>query len=127
MVGGIKASSHGMKSMSADMFLDLPTMSAPSGEEGRMGASAQVERAGLCLRRLSGPQPGVQLCAPKFLGRTGAKIHGDRRVRCAVGPSAVGTLQEGRGNFSELKLLDVSVRQPSAPDQIVSFFTYCVV
>ena len=60
MVGGIKASSHGMKSMSADMFLDLPTMSTPSGEEGRMGASAQVERAGLCLRRLSGPQLGVR-------------------------------------------------------------------
>ena len=42
-------SSPGMKSMSADMFLDLPTMSAPSGEERRTGASAQVERAGLCL------------------------------------------------------------------------------
>ena len=46
MVGGIKASSPGMKSMSADMFLDLPTMSAPSGEERRTDASAQVERAG---------------------------------------------------------------------------------
>jgi len=33
MVGGIKTSSPGMMSMSADMFLDLPTMSAPSGEE----------------------------------------------------------------------------------------------
>ena len=33
MVGGIKASSPGMMSMSADMFLDLPTMLAPSGEE----------------------------------------------------------------------------------------------
>ena len=33
MVGVIKASSPGMKSMSADMFLDLLTMSAPSGEE----------------------------------------------------------------------------------------------
>ena len=44
----IKASSPGRKSMSADMFLDLPTMSAPSGEEHReAGASAQVERAGL--------------------------------------------------------------------------------
>ena len=36
MVGGIKASSPGMKSMSADMFLDLPTMSAPSGEERKL-------------------------------------------------------------------------------------------
>ena len=53
MVGGIKASSPGMKSMSADMFLDLPTMSAPSGEERTPDASAQVERAGLCLRRFS--------------------------------------------------------------------------
>ena len=37
MVGGIKASSPGVKSMSADMFLDLPTMSAPSGEERKLG------------------------------------------------------------------------------------------
>ena len=51
MVGGIKASSPGMMSMSADMFLDLPTMSAPSGEERKLGASAQVERAGRCCRR----------------------------------------------------------------------------
>ena len=60
MVGGIKASSTGMKSMSADMFLDLLTMSAPSGEERTPDASAQVERAGLCLRRFSGAQPGVR-------------------------------------------------------------------
>ena len=53
MVGGIKASSPGMMSMSADMFLDLPTMSAPSGEERKLRASAQVERAGLCLRRFT--------------------------------------------------------------------------
>ena len=33
MVGGIKPSSPGMKSVSAGMFLDLPTMLAPSGEE----------------------------------------------------------------------------------------------
>jgi hypothetical protein len=46
MVGGIKASSPGMKSTSADLFLDLPTMSAPTGEERRTGAAAQVERAG---------------------------------------------------------------------------------
>ena len=58
MVGGIKASSPGMMSMSADMFLDLPTMSAPSGEERRTGAAAQVERAGLCLRRFSGARTG---------------------------------------------------------------------
>ena len=51
MVGGIKASSPGMMSMSADMFLDLPTMSAPSGEERTPNASAQVERAGRCCRR----------------------------------------------------------------------------
>ena len=46
--------------VSADMFLDLPTMSAPSGEERTPNASAQVERAGLCLRRFSGTQPGVR-------------------------------------------------------------------
>jgi len=60
MVGGIKASSPGMKSMSADMFLDLPTMLAPSGEERTLDAAAQVERAGLCLRRFSAAQPGVR-------------------------------------------------------------------
>ena len=60
MVGGIKPSSPGVKSMSEDMFLDLPTMSAPSGEERRTGAAAQVERAGLCLRRFSGAQPTVR-------------------------------------------------------------------
>ena len=59
MVGGIKASSPGVKGMSADMFLDLPTMSAPSGEERTPRTSAQVECAGLCLRRFSGAQPGV--------------------------------------------------------------------
>ena len=57
------------------------------------------------------PTTGCKLCAPKFLRRTGAKIHGDRRVRCAVGPSAVGTLQEGRGNFSELPILSVPGRR----------------
>ena len=33
----IKPVSPGMKSMSADMFLDLPTMSAPTGEERSAG------------------------------------------------------------------------------------------
>jgi hypothetical protein len=48
MVGGIKVSSPGVKSMSADMFLDLLTMSAPRLWRGAhaAGASAQVERAG---------------------------------------------------------------------------------
>ena len=50
MVGGIKASSPGVKSMSADVFLDLLTMSAPSGEERTPNASVQVERAGWCCR-----------------------------------------------------------------------------
>ena len=49
-----------MKSMSAGMFLDLLIMSAPSGEERKLGAAAQVERAGLCLRRFSCAQPGVR-------------------------------------------------------------------
>jgi len=83
MVGGIKASSHGMKSMSADMFLDLPTMSAQSGEECRTGASAQVERAGLCLRRFSGAQPGVRCVRRSFYG-------GRARRFTAIGASAVG-------------------------------------
>ena len=48
-----------MKSMSADMFLDLLTMSAPSGEERKLGAAAQVERAGRCCRR---PDSGMHTC-----------------------------------------------------------------
>ena len=59
LVGGIKPSSPGVKSMSADMFLDLPTMSAPSGEERKLGAAAQVERAGRCCRR---PDSGTHTC-----------------------------------------------------------------
>ena len=67
MVGGIKASSPGVKSTSAKLFLDFLTMSAPSGEERRTGAAAQVERAGLCLRRFSGAQPGVR-CVHRLSG-----------------------------------------------------------
>ena len=62
MVGGIKASSPGMKSMSADMFLDLPTMSAPSGE--RSINSGQPHRSSALgydsTPRFSGAQPGVR-------------------------------------------------------------------
>ena len=60
MVGGIKAISSCVKSASPKLFLDLHTMSAPSGEERTLSASAQVERAALCLRRLSCAQPGVR-------------------------------------------------------------------
>ena len=54
MVGDIKAISPCVKSASAKLFLDLHTVSAPSGEERTLGASAQVERAALCFRRFSG-------------------------------------------------------------------------
>jgi hypothetical protein len=69
MVGGIKASSPSVKSMSADMcppypFLDLLTMSAPTLARSVSWGNPhrpQVERAGLCLRRrrftFSGAQP----------------------------------------------------------------------
>ena len=50
MVGGIKAISPCVKSASAKLFLDLHTMSAPSGEERTLGAAAQVERAARCCR-----------------------------------------------------------------------------
>jgi hypothetical protein len=49
-----------VKSASAKLFLDLHTVSAPSGEERTLGAAAQVERAALCFRRLSCAQPGVR-------------------------------------------------------------------
>ena len=45
MVGGTKAISPCVKSASPKLFLDLHTMSAPSGEERTLGTSAQVERA----------------------------------------------------------------------------------
>jgi hypothetical protein len=41
----IKASSPSRKSMSADMFLDLPTMPAPSGEEHRENGCSRTGRA----------------------------------------------------------------------------------
>ena len=57
MVGVIKAISPCVKSASAKLFLDLHTVSAPSGEERTLGAAAQVERAGRCCRRFdSGTQ-----------------------------------------------------------------------
>ena len=40
--------------------MDLHTVSAPSGKERTLNATAQVERAALCLRRFSGAQPGVR-------------------------------------------------------------------
>merc|ERR1712086_548434 len=51
MVGDIKAISPCVKSASAKLFLDLHTVSAPSGEERTLGAAAQVERATRCCRR----------------------------------------------------------------------------
>jgi hypothetical protein len=51
MVGGTKAISPCVKSTSPKLFLDLHTVSAPSGEERRTSASAQVERTGRCCRR----------------------------------------------------------------------------
>ena len=44
MVGDIKAISPCVKSASAKLFLDLHTVSAPSGEERTLDAAAQVKR-----------------------------------------------------------------------------------
>ena len=55
MVGDIKAISPCVKSASAKLFLDLHTVSAPSGEERTLSASAPVERAALC-------PPPLKLC-----------------------------------------------------------------
>ena len=52
MVGDIKAISPCVKSASAKLFLDLHTVSAPSGEERTLNAAAQVERDARCCRRL---------------------------------------------------------------------------
>ena len=93
MVGGVKASSTGVKSMSADMFLDLPTMSAPSGEQRRTDASAQVERAGWCCRR---PDSGMCTCCSRaavmaFIILRPAPEEG-RSSRQCVRPSCLGSL-----------------------------------
>ena len=82
MVGGIKAGSPGMMSMSADMFPDLPTMSAPSGEERKLGAAAQVERAGRCCR-----QWHAHVLGPCHCHGLGLTI-----LRWAAAPSIVDTL-----------------------------------
>ena len=65
MVGGTKRQGHQpccLKSTSADLFLDLHTVSAPSGEERTLDTAAQVERAALCIRRRRSrcAQPGVR-------------------------------------------------------------------
>jgi hypothetical protein len=52
MIGCIKAISPCVKSASAKLFLDLHTVSAPSGEERTLGAAAQLERTGRCCRRV---------------------------------------------------------------------------
>ena len=93
MVGGVKASSTGVKSMSADMFLDLPTMSAPSGKQRRTDASAQVERAGWCCRR---PDSGMCTCCSRaavmaFIILRPAPEEG-RSSRQCVRPSCLGSL-----------------------------------
>jgi hypothetical protein len=51
MIGCIKAISPCVKSASAELFPDLHTVSAPSGEERTLGAAAQVERTRRCCRR----------------------------------------------------------------------------
>jgi hypothetical protein len=51
MIGCIKAISPCVKSASAELFPDLHTVSAPSGEERTLGEAAQVERTGWCCRR----------------------------------------------------------------------------
>ena len=53
MVGDIKAISPCVKSASAKLFLDLHTVSAPSGEERTLDAAAQVERAARCCCRFN--------------------------------------------------------------------------
>ena len=92
MVGGIKAISPGMKSMSADMFLDLPTMSAPSGEERRTGAAAQVESAGRCCRR---SDSGMHTCCGRATvmvlvsSSSGPRVGGCPGARRYFGPYPV--------------------------------------
>ncbi len=55
MVGGIKASRPRLSTSAEDLFLDLPTMSAPSGEDHASDAAAQVERAARTVGRRAGP------------------------------------------------------------------------
>ena len=82
-----------MKSMSADMFLDLPTMLAPTGEERTPDASAQVERAGLYLRRFSGAQRSrvCGACAAEAAASEalGLSVSGCIRARRYFGPHPV--------------------------------------
>ena len=58
MVGGLQP----MREETVDMFLDLPTTSAQSGEDHMLEEAAQIERAALWLCRSTCAQPGVR-CA----------------------------------------------------------------
>ena len=109
MVGGIKASSPGMKSMSADMFLDFPTMLAPSGEERTPDASAQVERAGWCCRR---PDSGMHTCCGRATvmalvsSSSGPRVVGCPRARRYFGPHPVGLESQSRHSLvSQLSVI----------------------
>ena len=101
MVGGIKASSPGMMSMSADMFLDLPTMSAPSGEERTPRTSAQVERAGRCCRRSDSSMHtwcGRATVMVLVSSSSGPRVSGCTRARRYFGPHPVEYRTENHRN-----------------------------
>ena len=93
MAGGIKPISSSVKSTSAELFLDLPTMSAPSGEERTPDASAQVERAGLCASAVSTAHSRVYgACAAEAAASesSGLSVGGCPEHRRYFGPYPVG-------------------------------------
>ena len=94
MVGDIKAISPCVKSASAKLFLDLHTVSAPSGEERTLDTSAQVERAGRCCRCFdSGTQTRCGSATVMVLVSTasGPRVSGCTRAPRYFGPHPVRT------------------------------------
>merc|ERR1712086_892527 len=84
-VGDIKAISPCVKSASEKLFLDLHTMSAPSGEERTLEEAAQVERATWCCRRFDrntptccGRVPNMELISAASGPRVRGCLHAPR-------------------------------------------------
>jgi hypothetical protein len=120
MIGCIKAISPCVKSASAELFLDLHTLSAPSGEERTLGAAAQVDRTGRCCRRFDGRthaccgRAAVMILVPSA---SGPRVRGVPRAPRYFNPNPVGS-NEGQvclRSRSAVQIAEGCLRAASGP------------
>ncbi len=109
MIGCIKAISPCVKSASAKLFLDLHTVSAPSGEERTLGDAAQVERTGRCCRRFDGRthawcgRAAVMVLVPSA---SGPRVSGVPRCPLNFHPHPV--TRSGRGRARRHRVMELA-------------------